>query len=1093
MGLCIDSNIYGMYKVDVVANGTNFHHLQVPGAGHIFEVGKPAVPTILGYFEVPPSVDISLEVLHVETLSFSDYYVIPTQEPPEDMPNATVPPFQLDEATYSADTYYPSDIVSLEGGDGQSPIILRGHRIVAVSLFPVQFNPVTKKIRAYSKIEVRLKYNRPAQIGEIDERLESATFEEICRALILNYQYRPNTQLAAAKGTQISLDAETGAEYLIITNDTFFQQVQPLADWKEKKGLLTKIVRTSDIKTGTVTADDIAAYIKNAYDTWNPAPSYVLLVGDSDFLPTHYKCPHPSLSHGGFDIPSDLYYATVDGDDYFPDILVGRLSVDTPAQTTTIVNKILGYERSNIPTDPLFFSSVSACAQFQDEEPWVNNVPTRDNYEDRRFVLTSEEIRDFLLAEGYNVERIYTTDPAVNPLNYSWPPYNNGDPLPADLLRANGFAWNGGTGDITNAFNGGRFLIYHRDHGLSQNFWNHRPAPQGQWWGWFDGWDNPSFTTGDVAGLANNERLPVVFSIECQAGWFDGETDQQNDPVLVRSFESFCEELLRHPNGGAVAAIGSTRNSFSGYNDYLAQGFIDAIWPNFDPAFSSGGLFSLGQILVYGKIYMATFYGYHNQGTNVTFHLFHLFGDPETPIWTEEPTALTVTHPDTIGSGGVQKFVVTVKSAGGGAVYHAKVCLRKANDVFAVAYTDTSGMAFFEISPSTGGEMAITVTKHNYLPYEGRITVTDAGATLTVNPDQGPSGITVTLSGAGFDDGEDVDIYFGGATPDATFTASGGSFTETFTVPAGGEGPLNIVAVGQTSKRTAITLFRRLPDQPLPDPYLYDQWAPSTWHLNPEGGDPRWNNPDIQLLDSTGNPVASNDLTVGETYTVQATIHNDATADAVNTIVTFEWAFWGAGQKTWHSFGTDTITVPAGGTATATATWTPSITGHTCLMVKVEHPWDEDLGNNQGQENTHVHPVSSPGTVNFTLSNPTETDALVYLEVRQIGQASLWPATVTREYPQVQEPGENRTVTITVEAPDTAQVGEKRIFTVNAYVRGQLIGGIEFEVVVGRETTTTTSTIPGFPSTAITLGLLSALTLVAIVRRRRRAKTITPK
>ncbi|MCK4233196.1 hypothetical protein KAX75_02120, partial [candidate division WOR-3 bacterium] len=813
-------------------------------------------------------------------------------------------------------------------------------------------------------------------------------------------------------------------EYLIITHDNFFQEVLPLADWKEKKGLTTKIVNTSEIAPSGPTADDIADYIKDAYDTWNPAPSYVLLVGDSDFIPTHYRNPHPSDMHGGFDTATDLYYATVDGTDYFPDIYVGRLSVDTAAQATTIINKILDYER-NPPADADFYSNASACAYFQDDDVWVGPpwnmwVTRRDGFEDRRFVLTSEEIRNYLLTQGYTVDRIYTAEAAVNPTNYSPAPgdynsWDDGDPLPADLLRP-GFAWNGGTLDITNAINGGRFLVYHRDHGISRNFWNHLPAPDGQWWGWLDGWGDPPYDTGDIAGLTNGDQLPVVISAECQCGWFDGEIDQLNDPSLTRNFECFCEEFTRQQNRGAIAAIGATRNSKSGYNDELAKGFIDATWPGFDPAFASGGLFSLGQVLTYGKVYMANEYGYAGAHTMLTFELFHLFGDPELPLWTAQPEALDVTYPTTIGSGGYQEFVVTVNDSVGVSVHHARVCLRKENDIHESAYTDTAGQAFFDIIPSFGGQMNITVTKHNYRPYEEIITVTSDGASLTVDPVQGPPGILVNITGNDFDDGGTVNIDFSG-TP-TTATAGGGSFTKSdYPVPSGAEGHVNVVAVGP-SGRTAIALFRRLPAQPLPDPYIYCQWDSSTWYLNPGDGDPIWNNPCIELFDDHGDRVSSNDLEAGKRYTIRATIYNNATADAVDTDVTFEWALWGAGQRTWNPIGTDTVTVPAttgtvSGTATAEAVWTPSRTGHTCLWVTIHHPWDENLDNNKGQENADVLHVSSPGVISFPVNNPTKTTALVYVEVRQIGGKTIWPATITRDYPQVQEPGEEKTVNIT--------------------------------------------------------------------------------
>jgi hypothetical protein len=676
------------------------------------------------------------------------------------------------------------------------------------------------------------------------------------------------------------------------------------------------------------------------------------------------------------------------------------------------------------------------------------------------------------------VERVYCTEPEVTPTNYNNWIFDDSEPLPADLLRP-GFAWNGNTTNLTSGINAGRFLVYHRDHGDSRNFWNHLSDA----WGEVDGWGDPSFTTEDIPSLANGALLPVVFSIECMSGWFDGEIDQTNDSALTRNAESICEELVRYASGGAVAAIGATRISESGYNDELIKGFIAAIWPGFNRTMAPSELFSLGQVLTYGKVYMAQTYEYGGYYTKTTFYLFHLFGDPELPIWTAQPGALTVTHPTTIGSDGLQKLFVKVQDALGAPVHYARVCLQKTNEVYAVAYTDTAGYAYFDVTPSTGGPLDITVTKHNYRPYESTIAVTSGGAALSLTPALGPSGITVTLTGTGFAGTETVAIYFDGSTPDTTVAAVAGGFTLSLAVPAGAEGPLTVRGVGQTSTRTGVTLFRRLPNQPLPDPYLYCQWDPSTWHLNPAGEDPRWNSPDIQLIGkSSGISVASDALAVGVTYTIRATIHNDATVDASDTEVTFQWAAWGAGQGTWTPIDTDTITVPGGLTGTAEADWTPSATGHVCLLVTLHQPYDSNLNNNLGQENTHVHAVSSPGEFTFPIWNPTSGSALVYLELRQVMGATIWAAQLKRNYPQVQAPGEERTVTVIVTAPSTAQQGETHLFTITAYINGTLIGGIEVAVVVHRAT-------PTLPPIAIVLGagvLLIAVIAIAVVLRRRK-------
>jgi hypothetical protein len=67
---------------------------------------------------------------------------------------------------------------------------------------------------------------------------------------------------------------ETGARYLIITYDSFYEAIQPLAQWKHRKGLSTKVVKLSEIGSST---SQIRSYIVTAYDTWQTPPEFLLL------------------------------------------------------------------------------------------------------------------------------------------------------------------------------------------------------------------------------------------------------------------------------------------------------------------------------------------------------------------------------------------------------------------------------------------------------------------------------------------------------------------------------------------------------------------------------------------------------------------------------------------------------------------------------------------------------------------------------------------------------------------------------------------------------------------------------------------------
>jgi hypothetical protein len=1009
MGLCVDSNFYGMFRTGAFVNHTLYYRLSIPNAGLNSDLGKPNVPKITRFFEVPIGVNINPTIIYQVDDILSGYNVIPGQEYPKDNEEYEIPPFAIDNALYSTNAFYPQNIATVEGGSRANPIIIRGVRIIALNLFPVQFNPVTREVKVYSKIEVRLEYDSPAQVEPIDPRLTSEEFEKLRQSFILNYQYRPEFQ-------EMLTSTATGGRYLIITHDDFYDEILPLADWKEKKGLTTKIVKTSEIDATGPSANDISNYIQNAYKFWDIPPTYVVLIGDHNHIPAHTLSKSYELT--------DLYHATVDGSDFFADLFIGRISVSNDTDATTIVNKILDYER-NPPIIAGYYDNVTISSQFQDRLETDDDGDVRyqqDGYENRGFVYTSETLRNHLISEGYTVDRIYTRDPGSIPIHYSPAPgdsntYDNGDQLPVALRPP--YTWPGVTNDIIDAFQNGRFLMIHRDHGGSS------------------GWSHPSFTTTNINGLTNGNLLPVVYSTNCLTGNFSRNA-------------CFCEAALRKQNGGAVGLIGATTGSSSPHNDWFARGLIDATWTDFDPNYNTGRIYKLGPIMNFGKAYMASEFDIHQEH----FEIYHIFGCPEMEIWTTNPSDLDITHPSAISQGVTQEFVVKVEDNSGNDINLAKVCLRKGSEIYKVEETNPAGEAYFEVTPSTTGDIEITVTKHDFHPYEGIIAVVSGSATITVNPDYGPIGSTVDLYGTGFQSDEIILITFPDDIPFTIPSVTGSFLITSYTVPGGEEGYINIEAIGQTSGRAAVTMFRKLPFEPQNGVFTYDQHESSTYHLNPAGDDPVWDSPCIILYDAdTGDEVSSNNLEFGENYIIQSWVYNDEPVEAPNTYVTYEWANFGGGQENidWNYYHQEIITVPAAssfgyGKEKSEILYTPPVTGHICIRTTIFHTNDKNYDDNEGQENTHVHPVSSPGTFNFNFKNPTTDYALIYLEARQLDGPDLWPARITRIHPQKQLPGQTKTVTFTVDVPGGIPEGESRSYSITGYISGEVIGGIQVKI-----------------------------------------------
>lgn len=137
---------------------------------------------------------------------------------------------------------------------------------------------------------------------------------------------------------------QTGARYLIITHDDYYDAISSLANWKTQKGLKAKIVRLSEIGSDSI---QIRNYIVNAYNTWEIKPEYLLLVGDK------YQLPFPQRL-GVQMCHTDNYYTNVIGD-FHNEIIPGRFWVSDTLEAKTVVAKVMSYENDPYIEDSLWF------------------------------------------------------------------------------------------------------------------------------------------------------------------------------------------------------------------------------------------------------------------------------------------------------------------------------------------------------------------------------------------------------------------------------------------------------------------------------------------------------------------------------------------------------------------------------------------------------------------------------------------------------------------------------------------------------------------------------------------------------------------
>lgn len=560
--------------------------------------------------------------------------------------------------------------------------VYRGREICNVVVNPVQYDAAANKARAYSKITYKVRFvpkaGARAMAGAPATKPVILPADNMLGNITMNGASAKAGDMAV-KVTGVAAGDDT-RDYLIISVDKYAEAVDRFAEWKELLGF-----RVHKVLKGSWNSDAVKAEVEKAYAE-NPALYYLLIVGDHDDVPGQYMEHH--ADDGDFSVHyTDLYYGCMDGEgDETPDIYRGRLSVSSPEEAATVVDKIIGYEKRP-PTDAGFYERGVNCADYLDNDNGV-----ADDYEDRRYVQTAEEIRAYMLGQGKDVERVYSTNYEITPKYWNRNYFSFGEPIPEDMLKP-AFAWDGNEGDIRRAINSGVFYVLHRDHGL------------------VDCWENPYFSVKHVDMLQNGDLLPVVFCVNCDNGAFQADC--------------LAERFLRKQGGGAVAVIAASDISYSGYNDALACGLFDAIWPEpglrpkFPGVNSLGGetpapTYELGQILDQAQVRVSETFGSPDPSVSsnekndsfcriVTKEIYHCFGDPSMQICTEMPapfSGVSVTRGNgcvTVGNGGETARITFVNRRTGEVVSH-------------IAPSAVYTTADFE-------DVDVCVSGHNRIPY----------------------------------------------------------------------------------------------------------------------------------------------------------------------------------------------------------------------------------------------------------------------------------------------------------------------------------------------------------------------------------------
>lgn len=271
------------------------------------------------------------------------------------------------------------------------------------------------------------------------------------------------------------------------------------------------------------TAANVKQAILNMYNS-ELRPVYVCIIGNTNNFPVYESWDYYHPPADPFD--DDWYYQLLEGGDLLPETFQSRLPARNGYELTTMLSKILWYEQTPQTHTPSFYKTAFMAAA----DMYQSQITVKQQTADR-------------LTTNLDYETVHTM-----------------------------YDWNWSSDDQ---------IIEWVEEGVS--IINYRGE------GWYSGWSpaGGSFEYDDVSDINNTNLLPVVTSIGCGVGMFDG------------SYESFSHTWMTmgSPTNhmGAVAFMGPTFNTRTIINNWIDRGIYRG--------FCYHDITRSADAFVYGKLY----------------------------------------------------------------------------------------------------------------------------------------------------------------------------------------------------------------------------------------------------------------------------------------------------------------------------------------------------------------------------------------------------------------------------------------------------------------------------------------------------------
>lgn len=358
--LSFTSSLSGFDILGVKAKDGEYIRIVVPEYYPDKNVSNPELPVMTRLIEVPLDAEFEVRIksFDEQIVNLNEYgidlQILPNQPSVSKSADYDKLPFYKNSSIYEDKEFYETQPVSVELLSK-----MRGIQIAQIRVSPFSYDIESNTLIIKNNIEAEIIYKNAdfKKTAQLKADKYSPAFGSAYNSLW-------NFKAPATKG---AIDRYP-IKYVIVSDRMFEAALNSFIKWKTKKGFYVTVAYTDEIGT---TATAIKAYLQGLYNAGtaeDPAPTYVLFVGDVAQVPYSKQVAGSGWWDEGH--VTDMYYCEYDGGtDYIPEVYFGRFSASTVAHLAPQIEKTLMFEQYTFP-DPSYLGEAVLVAG--DDNSWAS-------------------------------------------------------------------------------------------------------------------------------------------------------------------------------------------------------------------------------------------------------------------------------------------------------------------------------------------------------------------------------------------------------------------------------------------------------------------------------------------------------------------------------------------------------------------------------------------------------------------------------------------------------------------------------------------------------------------------------------------------